>query len=62
MEARIHAEEADKRERAAEIRRDARLKKIKYMTDMDDNIEVSSCRTKYSPLADGSWYMAIFMG
>lgn len=54
MEARIHAEEADARERAAEIRRDARLKKIKYMTDMDDNIEVSSCRNDYCPLADGT--------
>lgn len=42
MEARINAEEADKRERASEIRREERLKKIKFMADMDDSIEVSA--------------------
>lgn len=40
VEARINAEEADQRERASEIRREERLKKIKFMADMDDSIEV----------------------
>lgn len=34
------AEEAEQRERASEIRREERIKKIKYMTDMDDNVKV----------------------
>lgn len=42
VEARINAEEADKRERASEIRREERLKKIKFMADMDDSIEVGT--------------------
>lgn len=42
MEARLNAEEADKRERASEIRREERLKKIKFMADMDDSIEVGT--------------------
>lgn len=41
VEARLNAEAADKRERASEIRREERLKKIKFMADMDDSIEVS---------------------
>lgn len=36
----MKAEEAERRERAAEIRREERLKKIKYMTDMDDGTQV----------------------
>lgn len=43
VEARLMEEEALKRERAAEMARDARLKKIKFMTDMDDGKEVSRC-------------------
>jgi uncharacterized protein (DUF4213/DUF364 family) len=40
IQARKDAEEADKRDRAAEIRRDERLKKVNYMKDMEDGIEV----------------------
>ena len=40
VEARKDAEEADQRERAAEIRRDARREKVAYMKDMKDEIEV----------------------
>ena len=36
-ERRKAAEEADQRERAAEIRREERLKKIAYMSDMPDS-------------------------
>lgn len=43
VEARIMEEESLKREKAAEMARDARLKKIKFMTDMDDGKEVSPC-------------------
>jgi hypothetical protein len=37
IERRKDEEEAMARERAAEMRREARLAKIKYMTDMPDN-------------------------
>eukprot|EP00953_Heterococcus_sp_UTEX-ZZ885_P042240 21478-Heterococcus_DN1.PRE.2 len=42
IQARKDAEEADKRDRAAEIRRDERLKKVNYMKDMEDGIEVGT--------------------
>lgn len=57
MEARINAEEADKRERASEIRREERLKKIKFMADMDDSIEVSA-RTALQKLLQKSLLIA----
>eukprot|EP00953_Heterococcus_sp_UTEX-ZZ885_P042231 21477-Heterococcus_DN1.PRE.2 len=41
IQARKDADEADKRDRAAEIRRDERLKKVNYMKDMEDGIEYS---------------------
>ncbi|CAM9119660.1 unnamed protein product, partial [Heterosigma akashiwo] len=37
VEDRLEKEEADKRERAAELRREERQRKIKYMQDMPDN-------------------------
>mmetsp|Transcript_18845 Transcript_18845/g.27791 ORF Transcript_18845/g.27791 Transcript_18845/m.27791 type:complete len:416 (+) Transcript_18845:59-1306(+) len=42
VEARKIAEEADRRERAAEIRRDERLAKVNKMKDMDDRLEVGT--------------------
>jgi len=42
VEARKAAEEMDKRERAAEIRRDERLAKINFMKEMDDELEVGT--------------------
>eukprot|EP00752_Nemacystus_decipiens_P007056 g6324.t1 len=42
VEARLAAEEADQRARAAEIRREKRLAKIKFMQDMDDRTEVGT--------------------
>ncbi|CAM9546811.1 unnamed protein product, partial [Phaeothamnion confervicola] len=42
VEARLEREEAMKREQAAEIRRDERLRKISYMKDMDDATEVGT--------------------
>ena len=46
VEARIEREEADQRERAAEIRRDEKKKKVNYMKTMEDGIEV---RTRALP-------------
>lgn len=40
VEARLAEEAADQRARAAEIRREKRLAKIKFMEDMDDRTEV----------------------
>ena len=40
VEARRAAEEMDQKERASEIRREERARKIKFMKDMDDNTEV----------------------
>lgn len=48
VEARIHAEEMEQRDRAVEIAREKRMKKIKYMTDMDDGIEVRQAITFYT--------------
>lgn len=42
VEARIEREEADQRERAAEIRRDEKKKKVNYMKTMEDGIEVGT--------------------
>jgi probable Rubsico expression protein CbbX len=42
VEARIEREEADQRERAAEIRRDERRKKVSYMKEMEDGVEVGT--------------------
>ncbi|KAG5180981.1 cbbx protein [Tribonema minus] len=42
VEAKKAAEEMDKRERAAEIRRDERLAKINFMKEMDDELEVGT--------------------
>ena len=44
VEARIAEEEADQRARAAEIRREKRLAKIKFMEDMDDRTEVNDTK------------------
>lgn len=45
MEARLAEEAADQRARAAEIRREKRLAKIKFMEDMDDRTEVPEQKT-----------------
>ncbi|CAM9961859.1 unnamed protein product [Ascophyllum nodosum] len=42
VEARRAAEEMDQKERASEIRREERARKIKFMKDMDDNTEVGT--------------------
>ncbi|CAN0030265.1 unnamed protein product, partial [Discosporangium mesarthrocarpum] len=42
VEARKNREEAEKRDRAAEYRREERIKKIQYMKDMDDGKEVGT--------------------
>jgi hypothetical protein len=67
IQARKDAEEADKRDRAAEIRRDERLKKVNYMKDMEDGIEVcnnannmyiqNNCRSFLLHLQRGSIYL-----
>ena len=50
VEARLAEEAADQRARASEIRREARMAKIKFMNDMDDRTEV---RTIYPGIMAG---------
>lgn len=56
-EGRRNAEEAERRERAAEIRRDERMKKIQFMRDMDDSTQVKHWQSSpWNPVMNFTYF------